>query len=354
MNLRILHIALFLILGAALLNACSLVDEDTRDCEIDYKMDYELQLVTNLTTELQTQLSLAADVSVSTALEAQMRTIFTDYAHDVDLSFYDVAGDSLRLHHESHIMDAAETSYALFIPVRKYMHLAVANIENNPIVQLQEGEKCHEANFHQVVQDTLDCHTTGLFSARLLMDVREGIDQQFNVSLYMANCATAIVLDTLGSGIKDARVFMSGFATGFNLADSTYRFDYTPIIRPMKVDVKDDPRAPLCFASVNFPSRDITEGTKTVIDGDDPFISEGAENALWYIRVYCQLKDGKTTETILGVHRPLRPGQFDVTRARVRNDGAADPITPDGETDPTVGVSVTLDWTPGIVIDVPL
>ena len=347
------HIALF-VLGAAALIACSLVDEDMRDCENDYTLDYELQLVTNLTTELQTQLSLAADVSLSSALETKMKDIFTDYAHDVDLSFYDVSGDSLRLHHESHIMDATESSYTLYIPVRKYMHLAAANVGDNKMVQLLQGEKCHEASFHQLVQDTLNCHKTGLYSARLLMDIQEGVDQKFDVHLFMVNCATSVILDTLGSGIKDAKVFLTGFATDFDLADSTYRYEFSPIIRPDKVDVSGEANPPICYASVNFPSRDITPQTKVVIDTDEPFVSENADKALWEIRVYCTLKDGSMTETRLGMLRPLRAGQFKVVDLKVKDSGAALPNTPSGDEDPTMAISITLDWHSGMVIEVPL
>ena len=45
--------------------ACSLIDEDMRDCETDTRLDYELRLVTNMTTELQTQLSLEEDAEVA-------------------------------------------------------------------------------------------------------------------------------------------------------------------------------------------------------------------------------------------------------------------------------------------------
>ena len=335
------HILSWFFMAAGLM-ACSLVDEDLRGCEQDCALDYELQLVTNMTTELQTQLSLAADVALSTALETRMRSIFTDFAHDVDLSFYDVQGDSLRLHHESHIMDASESSYTLYIPVRKYMHLAVANLADNRMVELVQGEKCHGAFFRQPDSDTLDCHKTGLFSARLLMDVKEGIDQQFDVSLYMVNCASSLVLDTLGSGIKDVRVFMSGFATGFNLADSTYRFDTSPVIRPEKINAEGDPSAPLCFTSVSFPSRDLPD-SKVVIETEDPFTYEEAEAQLWLIYVYCTLADGSVTRTVLGVRRPLRPGQFTVIRAKAKTDGSALP-----ERESTVGVSITLGWTPGM------
>ena len=55
------------------------------------------------------------------------------------------------------------------------------------------------------------------------MDIQDGVDQQFDVKLYMVNSASSLVLDTLGSHIKDIQVFASGFANSFDLADSTYR-----------------------------------------------------------------------------------------------------------------------------------
>lgn len=346
------HIAL-LVVGAVALNACALIDEDMGDCNAPFSVEYELQLVTNLTTELQTQLSLSTGISVSSALKTKLQSVFTDHAHDVDLSFYDVSGDSLRLYHVPDIIDDSQNTYTLRIPVRKYMHLAVANVMDNQVVHLRDSMICHKSSFHQVVQDTIGCHKTGLFSARQPMDVQAGVDQQFDVHLYMANCATSIIMDTVGSGIRDARVFLSGFATDFDIADSTYRFEYTPIIRPEKVEVPDEAGAPICYASVNFPSRDIPN-TKVVIEGDEPFASDVAGQALWQIRVYCTLDDGSTTETILGMLKPLRPGQFKLVRVSVKGDGSAIPVTPSGDEDPTVAVGITLDWHSGLVIDVPL
>ena len=335
----------FLAVPAILLTGCALVDEDLSDCETDYTLDYELRLVTNMTTELRTQLNMAADVQVATALRQYLSGVFTDYAHDVNLSFYDVYGDSTRLHNERHIMDANQSSYTLYIPVRKYMHIAIANIEDNPQVALEEDGKCHTSRLSQPVRDTLDSQPTGVFTARLPMDVKEGGDQRFDVKLYMANCASALVLDTLGSGIRDIRVYASGFATGFSLADSTYRYDYTPIVRTRKIDV-DGAGAPLCFASVTFPSKDAT-GTKTIIETEDPFVSEAADNPLWRYKVYSTLRDGSVTETVLGVKLPLMAGQFKLIKALVLDDGSCAP------TAPWVGSIVTLDWIeqPGWEVD---
>lgn len=325
------------------LTGCRWVDEDLSACETDYNLDYELRLVTNMAIELETQLSLDTDIAVRTALTDYLGNIFTDYAHDVDLSFYDVVGDSLRLHHEAHIMDASQTSYTLFIPVRQYMHTAVANVHNNKEVQLKEDEKCHQAALVQHIGDTLNSHKTGLFTARLPMDIQEGEDQQFDVNLYMANCASALVLDTLGSGVKDIRVYVSGFATDFNICDSLYHFDYTPIIRTDKLPLEDSDE--LCFAAAHFPSRDLPQ-TRTIVETEDPFVSEGASEPLWTVRVYSYLKGGSITECILGVTQPLLPGGLRVIKAKVYSNGSLVP----GDT--TVGVNVTLDWEPGLSHDV--
>ena len=327
----------------AVFTGCRWVDEDLSDCKTDYHLDYELKLVTNMTMELEAQLSLETDIAARAALKDYLGNIFTDYAHDVDLSFYDVVEDSLRLHHEAHIMDASQSSYTLYIPIRRYMHTAVANVLGNKEVSLKEEERCHSAALVQEIGDTLNPHKTGLFAARLPMDILEGEDQQFDVNLFMANCASALVLDTLGSGVKDIRVFVSGFATDFNICDSVYHFDYTPIIRTEKLPLKESEE--MCFVAAHFPSRGVLS-TRSVIETTDPFVSEGAENPLWTMRVYSYLDDGSITECILGVTQPLLPGALRTIKAKVYSNGSLVP------TDTTVGVSVTLDWEPGLSHDV--
>lgn len=328
------------ILLAWAFTACALVDEDMRDCETDYSISYELKLVTNMTTELQTQLSMAAEAKVASALQTYLKNVFTDTAHDVNLSFYDVYGDSLRLHHESHVMEANQSSYTLYIPVRKYMHLAVANLDQNGQLQMTGDEKCHGASLQQVVRDTIDSYKTGIFTARLPMDIKDGMDQQFDVKLYTATCAHALVLDTLGSHIRDIKVYASGFATGMNLADSVFVYSYTPIVRTDKVEVGGTAGESLCFAAVTFPSRNISD-TKVIINSDDEFVSEVADQALWKYRVYTTMPDGSVTETILGVKLPMQAGQMKIIKCTVISDGSVAPTT---VYEPYVGASVTLNW----------
>lgn len=320
------------------------------DCETDYTLDYELRLVTNMTAELQTRLSLEADIQVATALRSYLNNVFSDFAHDVDLSFYDVirdeaAEDSLRLHHETHVMDANQSSYTLYIPVRKYMHLAVANTENNGLVHYEGGALCHEARLVQEVKDTIPCHRTGLFSARLPMDIREGESQQFDVSLYMANCASALVVDPGECSIRDVKVFADGFATGFSVCDSVFHYQYTPKVRADKLEVEGS--SFLCFATVNFPSQDL-EATKTVIQVDNPDVQLSADHSLWRFYVYVTLPDGTVTQSILGVTTPLHAGHLKVIKVKVLDNGSVQ------TEDPLVGVSVTLDWKPGHEFVVPM
>lgn len=332
---------------AAAFCGCALVDEDLRDCETDYTMDYDLRLVTNLTTEIRTQFGLAADVNVASAITRQMGAVFSDHAYDVNLSFYDVEGDRERLHHEKHIMDASQSSYTLFIPVREYMHLALANLESNlpakaevePLVKLEGDGFCGTARLQQPVRDTVESHSVGLYTARLPMALKEGVDQQFNVNLYMANCASALVIDTLDSHIKKLEVLAAGFATAFDVADSTYLYQYTPVVRTRQAVVEDQPNHPLVFTCVNFPSR--TEDTKTVIDTTDPDV-EAADKALWYYIIHCTMPNGNITETKLGVRLPLLPGQFKIITADIISDGSAVPEAP------YVGASVKLNWNPGM------
>jgi hypothetical protein len=342
------HYILFLLLAAAFIG-CSLVDEDMSDCGTDYNLDYTLTLVTNVSTEISTELettiSTELELSAALAIREYLKDVFTDYAHDVDLSFYDVVGDSLRLHHEEHIMDANQSSYTLHIPVHHYMHTALANVLNNDIVEVQDGERCHNEKLHQVVGDTLSSHTTGLFTARLPMNIQEGVSQNFNVHLYMANAATAVVIDTVGSHIKDLNLFATGFATDFSVCDSLYYFNDDPVFRMDKLALEES--GGYCFSSIHFPSRN-PEDTKVIIDSQDPFVSEDATYSLWQIRAYATLADGTVTETILSVWNPLMAGQLRIIKAKANKDGSLAPGKP------TVGVSVTLDWQSGMEHEVPL
>lgn len=343
--------SLFLLLGTATLIGCSrLVDEDLTDCAPEFDIDYELMLVTNLQTELETELDVQTDIAVSGALKEHFKNIFTDFAHDVDLSFYDTTDPMARLEHMQEIMNASQTSYALHLPGRDYMHTCVANLNGNSTVTLEDDGFCNTARLiqHPAAKDTANAHTTGIFAARQLLDVKTGTDQTFNVSLRMVNAATSLVLDMSdAAGIKNVRVFLTGFADSFSLADGTYHFDAPQIMRTQRVASEDASK--LVFASVHFPSRGIpSRETKTNIDTDEVFPDEYSEETLWELCVYSTREDNTITETILDVHIPLHAGQFMIIKGRMHDDGSVETNTQ------YVGASVALDWHPGKEHDIEL
>ncbi len=339
------HSVLLIALAAALLSlgSCRLVDDDLSDCGAEFRIDYELRLVTNVTAEQQSVLDEAGDTYVADALRAYLAPVFTDFAHDVDLSFYDVSEPFARLEHSNVIMDANQTSYTIYLPSREYSHTAVANLQENSSVTLEGGDRLPTGQLSQHTtgtgsSNTVSPHRTGLFTARLNMDVKANRDQHFDVKLYMANAATALVLDTSEAPtIQSIKVFVDGFATDFQVADSTYVFGADPFILTDDLPVEDGTQR--CFASVHFPSRDTRPaGTKVIIDTQDPFVAEDAADALWRWNTYVTLADGSVTETVLGISTPLRAGGLRILKAKVFDTGIV------ATQDPTVGVSVTLDW----------
>lgn len=326
------------------LTGCSAIDDNLDDCGEQTRMDYELQLVTNVQTEVQTQLNAQTDLSLAATLKTHLSRVFTDHADDINLSFYGVEGDSMLMHNDKHIMNDSEHSYTLYIPRRKYMHLAVANIEDNPVVRLEYADNCHTAVLRQIASDTIDSQNTGIFTARQLMEMVEGIDQTFNVKLYMANCSAMLMVDPQGYDISNMRVFTTGFATAFYIADSLYEYKKpAPIIRTQRIASNDS--GSVGFVSINFPSPDPAAQqlsrkatTRTVIETSEPFIADTNEETLWEFRVYLPQADNTTTETILRIKEPLRAGQLKIIKVRINENGQ---IVSDA---PNVGVSVTLDW----------
>ena len=140
------------------------------------------------------------------------------------------------------------------------------------------------------------------------------------------------MLDTLDSHVKDVRVYGAGFATEFSMADSVYHFPYTPIYRARKVEVGTASGEQLCYTTVTFPSRSSRESKAE------------ASNALWQLRVYATMPDGKITESVVYVTAPLEAGKVKIIKGKIYGNGA---LVPD-KGDPTVGVTVQLDWSPGM------
>lgn len=324
----------YVLLMATCLSACSSIDDDLSDCgpEVSqFQLSYQLKLVTNMTTELQTQLTTITEIDVANALQTHLQNIFTDYAHDVDLSFYEINGNYSRLNHDTHIMDANQKSYTLTLPMRRYRHLAVANIADNKQVSLASDNfsvtsKLLETEGTKAVpQNYLLSHNTGLFTARESMEVLEGVDQTFNVRLYMANCAASLVIDPKGNGYKKIQVFTTGFANSFFINDSIYTYpDNSPLVYAEEIATGNSLK---CFTSVNFPSRDADA------------VSSGTP--LWQFEIYVTKNDDTITKTVIDIYDPLKAGELKIIKGDIDTDGAIRPYNS------SLGVSVTLDWNDG-------
>lgn len=302
-----------------LLSSCSIIDENLDDCGINNKIVYRLKLITNIQTELDQQLGSADERPVANALRQSLNGIFTDMAHDIDLSFYNT--DNIREKHEQHIMNASQAEYVVYLPERDYRNLAVANITNATNVTLESDDNTPTTmKLLQQQGDTIDSHTTGMFTARKTIEVCN-CTESFNVELYMANSCAALVVDTAGVGIRGMKVLTQDFATSFAVSDSTYAYQANPLIRSVEVPTNGQPYT--CHYAVSFPSR------HTRSDG------------LFRIKAYVTLPDGTTTENIITVEQPLMAGYLKIIKMKMKPNGSLTPLSQD------VGVSVTLNWKQG-------
>ena len=335
---------------AAGFSACSIIDDDLSDCGEDVKLHYDLHLVTNLSIELQNELDRRADANLVKALKDYLAPVFNDYARDLDLSFYDTQGNFTRLHHEQHQMEANEMSYTIYLPRRQYRHMAVANVTGNGAVAFEGSDFAQTSQLRLSQDDNVAPHKTGLFTARQMVQLENGANKTHYIHMYMVNCGAALVLDTSEATLNALKVVANGFATQFNIADSTYVFaDKSPDVVADRVDTKKDGQ--LCYCTVNFPSRELTTvNTREIFDTEEPFLSADAKEPLWEFRVYATLPDGKVTESVLGVRKPLRAGQFKILHAKVYANGS---LVPDPD-EPEVAVSITLDWKEAGHHEVPL
>ena len=324
--------------AAAAFAGCRLLDEDLSECNEEFQVDYELSLSTDITAELETDLYLERDAEMRGLLEDYLGGIYAAYAREVDLSFYDVQPPQNRLAHMVETINDSQTSIALRLPAQDYRHTAVANNVSAGSVTLEGGETCGtERLLQQTEDDTAPPHEAGIFTARADLDVEEGVEQHFDVHLYMVNSATALVLDQDNvPDVLSLTVFLDGMASGFSVSDSTFLFETNALVRTRKILSADSKR--VCYASVHFPSADSAL----------PLKAEGSSQPIWRWRCYATLKNGTVTETVISSYESLPAGKLRVVKGVINDDGSI------GSFDPTVGVSVTLDWRSGGGFIVPI
>lgn len=318
-----------------------LIDDDLTNCGQNYQLNYEMRLVTNMDIELDLVLNAVTDTVVKRVLRKDLSTIFSDHAHDVDLSFFRTL-DGERSYYRNEIINDNRSSFTFYLPKESYRHLALANIVDAVNVEKTDSLDREKMSIRSYASDTLSSQTTGLFSARLDMEVQDSIDQEFNVHLYMVNSAMALIIDTTGCTVGDIRAFTTGTGCGFNVNDSVFDFSRKPVVVARKVDVSEE-KAPLPLmnpvaAATAIGSEKILAYTTVNFPSDDVPTADG----YWQVYVYVGLPDGKVTQNILKVNTPLHAGDLKVIKTKLSPQGE---VTPVSSTD--VGVSVQLDWKQG-------
>ena len=311
---------------------CSLIDDDLSVCGADYLINYEMCLVTEVQTTIDEQLSSDAEKPIADALKTWSEPYFKGNAHDLDMNFYSLDGTDELLEHKSDTINAKQKSYTLYIPRKDYRHLAVVNIAQNDNVTLMGGQYASSMRVAQREADTLPSHNTAVYTARLDMYMPQNDSNlTFNVHLYMASCAVAVVqTNPSATTLRMERVMLSGTASGFSINDSTYAFHHNSLIEAEKV-------IDGCYAMLSLPSRD-----ETVSPSGAKANAKAADDSLWQLRVYVPMPDNKVTETILSVPYALRAGRMEIIKVQVQDDGSVVVV---GNTE--VGASVTLDWKEG-------
>lgn len=338
---------------AAALTGCSLIDEDISRCNNQVRLTYELRLDPEIIQELEDELDLHADEDIRAMLKNYVDGVFTNYARDVDLFFYDTNDPQSCLRSMSEMMNSSSNTYSLSMPVRSYKHIAIANskvCENVKILASENYPTCKLE--HEKAGDYYTPQRSGLFTVTRGLNVGEKANQRFRIRLGMANSATALILDMgKATEVTDVRVEVEGMATEFNLADSTYVYDENAVFATEEFSTGYKH----CYAAVHFPSQDgpeeeeyeeETTDTKATEYDDDDVVNP--ERKLWRWKVYATLTDGSVTRSILEMRPPVKAGQLKIRNAFVMDEGQV------GSNEVGVSITVQMDWRPGLDIEVPL
>ena len=101
---------------AATVSVTSCIDEDLSKCGSDYKIVYKMNLRTNMKTEIDQTLTTPEEQLFAETLKKSMTNVFSDYAHNNDLSFF---VNGTIFHHEQNKMQANTASYTIYLKSTK-------------------------------------------------------------------------------------------------------------------------------------------------------------------------------------------------------------------------------------------
>ena len=162
------------LLVATALTGCSLIDEDISKCNNQVRLTYQLELDPEIIQELEDELDLHADEDIRAMLKGYIDGVFTNYARDVDLFFFDTNEPMVSLRTLSETMNSASNTYAISMPVRSYMHIAVANVKVSGNVAIAGDETYPTLRLdHNKENGVYTPQQSGLFTVHKRLDVGE-------------------------------------------------------------------------------------------------------------------------------------------------------------------------------------
>ena len=300
------------------LSLASCIDEDLSRCGVNYSVHYVVHQQTDLQAEVAAVLSSPQEQEAAEAVETALGGVFTNLAHDLDLSFY---ANHAQAYHERNIIDASSASFTFYLQQADYRHLTLANVTDEPVVTLEGTDSDLSLSVSSMAGDTLSSHSRPLFSSRTDMPL-EGRETSFRSDLYMLNSAVGVVLaEPAGKQIAVSGC-VSGMASSFAVNDSVYAYSPQAVTRMEQTQ----PQGYRMLYATTLPSPDNAPGNP--------------DDGIWQVKIYVTI-DGKVTENVLHVGEPLPAGKVKIIKGVIKDDGSVSTESPE------VGVSVTLDWKPG-------
>lgn len=308
----------------------SCIDENNEDCGIDYNLTYDHRLITNMDDEIRKELVTADEVELGKRLrEIITADVYREFGRDLDLSFYT---NQARSYQQTMSMNADQASYNFYLPVAQYDHLAISNVAAESNMNLTGELSLGSVTLQQITADTIDSYKVGVYTARKDL-FEKGLKQSHYIPLYTTTDGAALVLDPQGVETKSIKTYLTDLADGFQVADSVFTFNSNPMVRC--INMADTGSNLICHYGIGMPSRDVPM-TRTRTPYDSAW-----EGSYWEMRVYVTLPSGSITENLLYIKVPLKAGNLEIIKGKLRNDGTI--VVENQE----VGVSANLEWTPG-------
>ncbi len=321
------------------LTACGVIDDDLSDCEKDLHINYHVAVQTNLSDQVQTVLRDRQETAVAQLVEDSLADFFRPYAYDAGLSFYNATG---LAHEETQQMNAQHATFDVTLKPGVYRHLALANMARMNRVVAQQTADAATCRLAQTGADNQEGHSSSLFTARKDIDAQGTGEATADVTFYMTNCASVLVIRTDTIKYNDIRVESCDFADGFSVNDSVFSYASNPLIADHRMRTGVPAQREVFYAKT-FPSHDTAAAAHARSRADDHQMGADDAERVWRKVAYVTMPDGSITRTVINVRTPLQASKAYIIYGIMAPDGSIHSYNVE------VGTSVTLNWKEGLI-----